>query len=132
MLDGIGLIIQNQKNEVLLHLRDESTSRYPGQWCLIGGRCEKDELPEQAAVRELKEETGLSPKTMTFFKNFNTRKGKQKVHIFVVSVDTSEEGFILSEGRDARFIQKDSAIKLINELDYSNEYLEVLKEYSLL
>lgn len=32
---------------------------FEGMWCLPGGFIDMDETPEQAAVRELKEETGL-------------------------------------------------------------------------
>ena len=46
---------------LLLTRRAEGLSSHAGQWALPGGRIDGDETPEQAALRELHEEVGLSP-----------------------------------------------------------------------
>lgn len=38
-----------------------------GEWCLPGGFIEKGEMPQEAALRELKEETGLTASGLSFF-----------------------------------------------------------------
>lgn len=43
------------QNRVLLHLHKKFNSLLP-----VGGHLDQDELPEEAAIREVKEETGLS------------------------------------------------------------------------
>jgi 8-oxo-dGTP diphosphatase len=48
-----------QERQVLLVRRSERTSR-PGQWCFPGGGIRAGESPEQACVREVLEETGLT------------------------------------------------------------------------
>jgi ADP-ribose pyrophosphatase YjhB (NUDIX family) len=48
------------KDRVLLVKRSVEPKK--GFWCLPGGFMELDETPEQAALRELKEETGLAGK----------------------------------------------------------------------
>ena len=45
----------------VLALQRALDTRCPTAWETIHGRLEPDELPEQAAVRELREETGLAP-----------------------------------------------------------------------
>lgn len=40
--------------------RSAYTKAFPGHWGMPGGRADGDETPEQAVVREVKEETGLS------------------------------------------------------------------------
>ncbi len=53
----------------------------PWVWTLPGGGIEKDESPEAAAIREVKEETGLDLLSMTKIGAFlNTRKGE--THVF--------------------------------------------------
>ena len=52
------VIIKN--NKVLLVKRKYDPKK--GQWCLPGGFIELNETPENACLRELKEETGLSGK----------------------------------------------------------------------
>lgn len=47
-------------NKVLLVKRKYNPKK--GQWCLPGGFIELNEIPENACLRELKEETGLSGK----------------------------------------------------------------------
>lgn len=64
---GIGVIIQNKNGEFLLHLRGEHPVKMLNQWCLIGGAVEEKETPEQAAEREIEEETGLTAVNLTKF-----------------------------------------------------------------
>jgi mutator protein MutT len=45
---------------VLLTRRPAHMRRHAGQWALPGGRIDGDETPEQAALRELREEVGLA------------------------------------------------------------------------
>ena len=54
------LVVVDKKDRVLLVKRSVEPKK--GFWCLPGGFMELSETPEQAALRELKEETGLSGK----------------------------------------------------------------------
>ena len=54
------VVVINPLNQVLLVKR--SVAPKEGFWCLPGGFMELGETPEESALRELKEETGLSGK----------------------------------------------------------------------
>ncbi|MFF5127559.1 NUDIX domain-containing protein [Streptomyces syringium] len=58
---GTAALIVNGRGEYLLHLRDNIPGIcHPGTWSLLGGnRDSEDERPDEAIVRELKEEAGL-------------------------------------------------------------------------
>jgi ADP-ribose pyrophosphatase YjhB (NUDIX family) len=52
--------VADEEKRILLVKRSVEPKK--GYWCLPGGFMELDETPEQCALRELKEETGLSGK----------------------------------------------------------------------
>jgi len=52
------LVVVDNRNRVLLVKRSVEPKK--GFWCLPGGFMELGETPEKSALRELKEETGLS------------------------------------------------------------------------
>jgi ADP-ribose pyrophosphatase YjhB (NUDIX family) len=54
LLPSVSVLVQDDDGRLLLVRHADS-----GQWGLIGGAVEVDERPEDAAVRETEEETGL-------------------------------------------------------------------------
>ena len=66
------IVYINEKNEKLfLSLKRNQKERYPNIWqCVTGGILNK-ENPEETAVRELFEETGLTPKKLWSIETIN-------------------------------------------------------------
>lgn len=54
---GVGVVVRNQNGEILMKKRNGSHGQ--GEWALVGGKIDFGETFEEAAYRELKEETGL-------------------------------------------------------------------------
>lgn len=124
---GVGVIVQNKKGEFLLHLRDEKTSVMANQWCLIGGSVEKNEIPETAAKRELKEETNIESEKIKLFKKFIFNN--KEINIFFAKVNRQNEKIKLGEGKKIQFFNKNDLIYLIKNLNYTNPYLEAIEEF---
>jgi 8-oxo-dGTP diphosphatase len=57
---SIYAVLRNEKGEFLLLRRAENSHSNPGKWDLPGGKLNHGEILEEAIVREVWEETGIS------------------------------------------------------------------------
>ena len=94
ILNGSIVIIQNPQGEVLLQQR-----QYPkGTWGIPGGLMELEETTEEAARREILEETGLTLGQLTLFGVYSGKKYLMKakngdLFYAVTTVYTTSEYF---------------------------------------
>jgi mutator protein MutT len=70
------IILENDKSEILLYLRDSKPGiPFPNHWDLIGGHVEDGETPEEALVREVKEELNIDLNDYSFYKKYECLQG---------------------------------------------------------
>ena len=62
MTVGCGVLVENEKGQVLLQKRSDN-----GQWCVPGGALELGETYNEAAARELREEVGIEVRELQLF-----------------------------------------------------------------
>ena len=79
--------------KVLMLKRPDTCHSFPGMWSLVSGKIESGETPEQAARREIAEETGLkvgAPDAST--RPVHVREGSVlwRVHPFLFRLDSAE------------------------------------------
>jgi 8-oxo-dGTP diphosphatase len=92
---------QGSSLQILLILRKNEP--YQGMWALPGGFMEIDETLEQAAVRELEEETGLKDIELTQFRTFSQvdRDPRTRIITTVFCGEASPENNDAKGGDDA-------------------------------
>lgn len=96
--DGAKIIIFSLDKILLFHRDDIPTIPFPDCWQLVGGGIEEGETPEQALVREVKEETSFDIKKFEFITKTIGSNG-ENAWIYVTYVDEAERArFILGPG----------------------------------
>lgn len=80
---AVGIILRT--NQVFIALR--KASQHQGDlWEFPGGKCEEDETPLEALVRELKEECDISVTGASFFKLISHDYGDKQVELHFYKV----------------------------------------------
>ena len=85
----VGALLVNPDGKVLLGLRAPSKKAWPDHWDTIGGRVEDGESLDEALIREVREETGVTPTRFRLIATVRERQperyGDALHHIYVVT-----------------------------------------------
>jgi 8-oxo-dGTP diphosphatase len=125
------IILENDKGEFLLALRDnKSWIPFPNHWDLIGGHVEDGETPEEALIREVKEELDIDIKDYHFYKTFECLTGDAYdniKYIYTGKINLPIEEITLLEGERAQYFTREE----IPDLKFANIIKSILMDYML-
>ena len=97
MLEVAAALLFDRNNKLLIYLRDDKPSiSFPNHWDLFGGMVDEGETPDQALVREIKEELGLDIPLSDYikWKTFDCLTGDSKPnvkHVYYTQIDVVPE-----------------------------------------
>jgi len=104
------IILENDNGEFLFYLRDGKPGiPFPHHWDLFGGHVEEGETPEEALIREVKEELNYDLKEYKFFKEYTCLEGDAYPNIKYIysgKINLQIEEITLLEGERVQYFKK--------------------------
>lgn len=93
----------------MLYRNKKENDYHEGKWNGLGGKFELGESPEDCAIREIKEEAGLTVKNLIMkgFITFPLFDGKDDWHVFLFVIDKFEGDLIDSPEGELDWIDND-------------------------
>lgn len=123
-LIGVGAVVFNAGGDVLL-IRRGKEPQY-GRWMVPGGALEWGETLEEAAVREVREETGIEIEIETFVEIIEAiTPGDSGFHYVIMDYAAHERSGVLAAGSDALDAAWVSA-EAQDDYDLSDELVAVI------
>lgn len=123
------IILENDKGEILLYLRDNKPDiPFPNHWDLIGGHVEEGETPEEALVREVKEELDIDLTDYTFYKKYECLTGdayENIKYIYSGKINLPIEEVTLLEGVRPQYFSKSE----IPNVRFANILKSIVMDY---
>ncbi len=123
------IILENDNGEFFLALRDNKPGiPFPNHWDLIGGHVEEGETPEEALVREFKEELDLDLKEYTFFRKYECLSGDafdNIKYIYFGKINVPIEEITLLEGERPQYFSR----KQIPDIKFANIIKSIVLDY---
>ena len=123
------IILENDEGKFLLYLRDNKPDiPFPGHWDLIGGHIEEGETPEEALVREVKEELDLDLKEYTFYRKYECLTGdayENIKYIYFGKINLPIEKVTLLEGVRPQYFSKEE----IPNVKFANILKSIVMDY---
>jgi len=123
------IILENDRGEFLLALRDnKSWIPFPNHWDLIGGHVEDGETPEEALVREYKEELDLDLKEYSFFRKYECLTGdayENTKYIYSGKINIPIEEVTLLEGERPQYFSREE----IADVKFANIIKSIVLDY---
>jgi 8-oxo-dGTP diphosphatase len=98
----------------MLFRNKKANDYHQGKWNGLGGKFEQGESPEDCAIREIKEESGLIVKNLTMkgFITFPMFDEKEDWHVFLFVVDEFEGELIESPEGKLEWVPNDKLLEL--------------------
>lgn len=108
---------------------------FPGLWQMVTGKSEGDETALETALREITEETGLTPKNIWAAPNINSFYSHQKncinlLPVFAGEIDAKEEVVISNEHVEYKWVAPDEAKRLFAWPGHRKS-VEIITQYFL-
>lgn len=76
---GVHVFVLDSSNAILLQRRSDRVLYYPGRWdASAGGQVQSGETYLLAGARELDEELGINPESLTFISKYNSYSERQR------------------------------------------------------
>jgi|SRR3989344_2584543 len=111
MNQSVCILFENDDRKILLLLRDDKPSiPYPNRWDIPGGVVEQGESPEEAIIREMKEEIELDLKDFRVFKVFPWEDRRETVFFKKLNLDIRATH--LHEGQRIRWFTKNELLSM--------------------
>ena len=129
MKEIAAIILENDEGKFLLYLRDNKPDiPFPDHWDLIGGHIEEGETPEEALIREFKEELDLDLKEYTFYKKYECLTGdayENIKYIYFGKINLPIEKVTLLEGVRPQYFSKEE----IPNVKFANILKSIVMDY---
>ncbi|MES2621243.1 MAG: NUDIX domain-containing protein [Bacteroidota bacterium] len=124
-------LLFDKNGKLLIYLRDDKPGiSFPNHWDLFGGIIEEGETPEQALVREVKEEIGIDLKEFKFFKTFDCVEGDiqpNRKYIYYVQINHLPEDLkLLDVGQ--RIVSID--LNEIGNYPFANILFDIVEDFA--
>ncbi len=123
------ILLLDRQNRLLIYLRDDKPSiPFPNHWDFFGGHLEDGETPEEALVRETKEELGIDLKDWNFFQTYLCPQGDVYLntkYIYWARINSSPEELTLYEGQRLKSI----SVEEREQIKFANILGRILEDF---
>lgn len=119
--------ILNNNGEILIQKRNENLKRNPGKWAFTGGAVDFGEESIDGAIREVKEELGISINENKIELLLSFKRERGFVDVWLVKEDIDIDNIILQkdEVSEVKWVK----IKELEELINSDKFVKSIELY---
>ena len=130
MLEVATALLFDSEGKLLIYLRDDKPEiPFPNCWDLFGGHVEHGETPEEALVREVQEELGITVDRYEPFKVYHCTSGDAQPnikHVFSVHIKQRADDLTLYEGQ----YHKSIGLEQRHQYEFANILGVIINDYA--